>query len=232
MARKVQREPERKLSLAAWFGIGCGASLALGLIVLGVIFGLAKASPPLPPEATAGRTATGTTTSADPAAPGQPAVPGTARPTAPTAAPQAPPLRQQIQQVERVARSGQPTPMTITIRQDELNALIAQESPPDVQNMRIYFGDGTMAGTGNVTWRGQTVGLTVRARPIVSGGELDVQVLEVRVGRLAAPSAIHDEVRNELSRALRRLSSQNKAQIHSVTVRPDAMIVSGQVGGR
>ena len=215
MARKVRKEPERKLSTVAWFGIGCGAALLLGLIALGVLWALATSGAPLPPEATARSTA-------PPPAQGSP-----------TPAPaQAPPLRQQIDWVEKTASSPDPVPARVTIRQDELNDLIRQENPEGVQNLRVYFGDGTIAGTGDVPWRGQNLSLTVRARPIVTGGELDVQVLEVRVGKLAAPAAIHQEVHRELQRSLRRLSSQQKVRVQSVDVRPDAIIVSGQVGGR
>lgn len=229
MARKVRREPKRKLSTAAWFGIGCGAALVLGLMVLGTIWVLVKSGPPLPPEATAQRSAPATPTSPDAAPPDRPnAAPA---PSAP-AQPSAPPLRQQIEHVERAARSERPVPTRVVIRQDELNSLLQQESPGDVSNMRVYLGDGTMAAIGDVQWRGQTVSLTVRARPFVSGGELDVQVLEVRVGRLAAPAAVHDEVHRQLQRGVRQLSSRNKVQIQSVTVHPGTMILSGQVGGR
>lgn len=233
MARKVRREPKKKLSVAAWFGIGCGAVFALGIVVVAIFWILVKAGPALPPEATA----RATPPSAAPAPgaageqPSQPSAPGEAASASP-AAPSPPPLRQQLQYVEQAARSDQPRPIRVTIREDELNSLIAQEASQDVQNMRVYFGDGTIAGTGNVTWKGQTVALTVRARPIVSGGQLDVQVLEVRVGRIGAPAAVHEEVRKQMSRNLQKLVSQRNAQIQSVTVRPDVMTVSGQVGGR
>ncbi len=230
MARKVPRKPERKLSTAAWFGIGCGGALLIGLIVLVILYALAMSGPALPPEATASRATPEET--AIPDAPSPPAAPDEERPRERAPA-SPPPLRQQIDWVEQTARqSDRPVPTTVTVRQEELNSLIQQEGSGDIRNMRVYFGEGTMAATGDVQYRGRNVSLTVRARPFVSGGELDVDVLEVRVGRLAAPSPVKEEVRGQLQRGVRDLASRDNVRIQSVTVNPGVMILSGQVGGR
>ncbi len=206
MARQVRRKRERKLSTAAWFGIGCGGAFALGIIVVLIVLGMAKATPPPPPEAAVSNGAAPATS--------------------------APPLEQQISSVEQTVRSQGTAQVSLTVRQDELNALIAHNPPPDVRNLRVYFGSGTIAATGETTWRGQNIPLTVRATPVVSGGELQVQVLEVRVGRLGAPAALHERVQQELQRGVRELTGGNRIRVESVSVSPGVMTLRGWVGGR
>ncbi|MGC9319061.1 MAG: LmeA family phospholipid-binding protein, partial [Armatimonadota bacterium] len=123
-------------------------------------------------------------------------------------------------------------PVTLTVRQEELNALIRRQAPPDVRELTFYFGDGTVAGTGRVTWKGRTLHLTVRARPVVSGGQVALDVQEVRVGRLQAPAGIRQQVREELNRGVRELLSERTVHADSVEVRPGVMTIHGRVGGR
>jgi len=206
MARQVRRKPQRKLSTAAWFGIGCGSAFALGIIIVLIVLGMAKATPPPPPEAAVSSSASPATS--------------------------APPLEQQISSVEQALRSQGTAQVSLSIRQEELNALIAQNPPPEVRDLHVYFGSGTIAATGETTWRGQNIPLTVRATPAVSAGELQVQVLEVRVGRLGAPAAVHEQVQRELQRGVRELMGGNRIRVQSVSVSPGVMTVQGWVGRR
>ncbi|MFW5869225.1 MAG: hypothetical protein ACOCX2_15475, partial [Armatimonadota bacterium] len=144
----------------------------------------------------------------------------------------APPLQRQVEYVEQAARSEEPVPVTMTIRESELNEMIRREATGDVRDLTVYLGDGTIAATGKTDYRGRTVHLTIRARPAVSGGELAVQVEEVMVGRLQAPSAIHDELQAELDRGLQRAVREGNVQVNDVQVSPDVMTISGRVGGR
>jgi len=206
MARQVRRKPQRKLSTAAWFGIGCGGAFGLGIIIVLIVLGMAKATPPPPPEAAASSSA--------------------------APAPIAPSLEQQISSVEQAVRSQGTAQVSLTVRQDELNALIAQNPPPDVRDLHVYFGSGTIAATGEATWRGQRIPLTVRATPVVSGGELQVQVLEVRLGRLRAPAGVHEQVQRDLQRGVREAMGGNRIRVESVSVSPGVMTVQGWVGQR
>lgn len=206
MARKVSRQPQRKLSTVAWFAIGCGSTLALGLIALLVALTMLSARPAPPPEARA-------TTSDTPAA-----------------APPAPPLEQQLSQAQQLARSGQAAQVSLVIRQDELNALIQRESPGDVRNLRVYFGSGSMAATGDVTWRGRTIPITTRGTPVVSGERVQVQVSEVKLGTLQAPESVRARIESDLQRGIEHLAGGNRMRVRSVSVSPGVMIVQGWVG--
>ncbi|MFW6437681.1 MAG: hypothetical protein ACOCZ7_01600 [Armatimonadota bacterium] len=205
----MSRKPKRKLSTAAWFGIGCGGVVVLGLIVAGIFWFMLTSEPALPPEAEA----TGT-----PASGTQPA-------------PSAPPLEQQMQYVQQAERSSQPVPVTMTIRQSELNSMLSREATGEVQNLQVYFGNDSIAATGTTQYRGRTVHLTIRATPAVSGGKLSLDVHDVMIGRLRAPEAIEQQVRAEIDRALERAMRDRDVQVNSVEVNPDVLTVSGRVGG-
>ena len=209
MARKVSRKPKRKLSPAAWFGIGCGGVLVIGLIVAGVFWFMLTGEPALPPEAQA-------SASSD----------SGSRP-----APSAPPLEQQMEYVQQAERSEQPVPVTMTVRESELNSMIAREATGEVQDLKVYFGDGTIAATGKTQYRGRTMHLTIRATPVVSGGKLSLDVHEVMIGRLQAPETVKQQVRDEIDRALERAMRDRDVQVNSVQVSPDVLTVSGRVGG-
>ncbi|MFO8081245.1 MAG: hypothetical protein R6V07_13215 [Armatimonadota bacterium] len=215
MARKVRKKPGKKLSTAAWFGIGCGGVIVLGLIIAGVVYFMLTGEPALPPEATA-TASTSESSGESPRASSR----------------SAPPLERQVEYVEQAARSEEPVPVTMTIRESELNEMIRREATGEVRDLNVYFGDGTIAATGRTDYRGQTVHLTIRARPVVSGGELAVQVEEVMIGRLQAPASIHDELQAELDRGLQRAVRDGSVQVNDVQVSPDVMTISGRVGGR
>ncbi|MGI5818027.1 MAG: hypothetical protein ACOX9R_08005 [Armatimonadota bacterium] len=212
MARKVRKQ-KRKLSTAAWFGIGCGAVIVVVLIVGAVLWLMVSGEPPLPPEARATGSA-----------------PSTPSPSAPGST--APPLQQQMQYVEQAERSDQPVPVTMTIRQSELNDMLRQESTGEVRDLQVYFGTGTIAATGKVNYRGRPVHLTIRAEPVVSDGRLRLDVREVMVGRLHAPDAVREQVRGEIDRGMERAMRQHNVHVNSVHVGQDVMTVSGRVGGR
>lgn len=207
MSRRVQRKSGRKMSTLGWFGIGCGATVLLGLIALAVIWSMVTGEPELPPEAAAGSSGGGSAVSA-------------------------PPIEQQIQQVQQAARAPQPVPVAMVLRESEINEMIAGAGGSDVSDLKIYLGDGSIAGTGNVQYRGRTIPLTVRGRPVVSDGRVAVEVDEVLIGRLHAPASVQQQVRQELERGIQQLMGDRNVQVERVEVRPDVMTVTGRVGGR
>lgn len=207
MARQVRRRPRRRLSTLAWFAIGCGGVLALGLIALLVVLAMLSAPPAPPPEAQA---SSGDT------------------PVAPV--PPAPPLEQQLSHAREVARSGQPAPVALVVRADELNALIQREPPDEVRNLRVYFGSGSVAVTGEVTWRGRTIPITARGVPTITDGRITVQVSEVLLGRLPAPESVRARIEGELQRGIEHLVREKNIRVVSVTVSPGVMTVQGWVG--
>jgi hypothetical protein len=215
MARKVRKKARKKLSTAAWFGIGCGGVIVLGLIAAGIAYFMLTGEPAPPPEATA------TASSSENAGEGRR-----------TSSRSAPPLERQVEYVEQARQSEEPVPVTMTIRESELNDMIRRENTGQVRDLQVYLGDGTIAATGKTDYRGRTVHLTIRARPVVSGGELAVQVQEVMIGRMHAPASIRDELQAELDRGLQRAVRDGKVQVNTVQVSPDVMTISGRVGGR
>ncbi len=233
MARKVSKATGPKRTPLAWAGIGCGSVVALGLIGALVVYLLATSAPALPPEARDSVPATTSTSTGQPSAPNAPGGSSTTAPSSSgsTAAP-APPLETQMRYAERAMNSPQPVPLRLTVTESELNAHLARESGNgDVRNPRVYFGDGTVVTTGQVTWQGRELWLSVRAHPMVSGGRVELAVDEVTVGRVPAPAAVRDQVARKLNEGMSRLSGSGRMHVQSVEVSAGQMILIGQAGG-
>lgn len=208
MARRVRKKPKRKLSTAAWFGIGCGGVIVIGLIIIGIMYAMLTGEPAPPPEATA-ESSSGAAQTAQ----------------------SAPPLEQQVEVVERAERSNQPVQVTMTIRESELNQVLAEEASGQVRDLQVFFGNGSIAATGRTDYRGRTVHLTIRATPTVSNGRLGVNVAEVMIGRLQAPESIKQELQAEIDRGLQKAMQERNVRVDSVQVQPDVMTLRGWVGG-
>ncbi len=225
MARRVQRKPRRTISTLGWFGIGCGGTMLLGIIALAIIWGMVTGAPALPPEASAG-------SSAGSSGGGSGASSGSSSGGAAQAVRSAPPLEQQIQLVQQAARREQPVQVTMTLRESEVNGMLAGESNSQVRDLKIYLGDGSIAGTAKVDYRGSTIPLTVRGRPVVGGGQLHFEADEVFIGRLHAPESVRQQVQQELDRGIQQAIGSRNVRVERVEVRPDVMTVTGWVGGR
>lgn len=224
MSRRVQRKSRRRISTLGWFGIGCGATVLIGIVALGILWGLVTGEPALPPEATAGSSSGGA--SSDGGGSGAAGSGGSAT------VPSAPPLPQQIQAVQQAARADQPVRVTMTLRETEINAMLTDSGDSQVSNLKIYLGDGSMAGTADVNYRGSSIPLTVRGRPVVADERVRMEVDEVFIGRLPAPDSVRQQVRDELERGIDRLMGSRNVRVEQVQVRPDVMTVTGWVGGR
>jgi len=226
MARRVQRKPKRTISTLGWFGIGCGGTVLLGIIALAILWALATGAPALPPEASAGSTA-GSSSGGSGASSGGSSGGGAAQTTR-----SAPPLEQQIQHVQQAARQDQPVQVMMTLRESEINRMIAGEGNDQVRDLKLYFGDGSIAGTATVDYRGSSIPLTVRGRPVVAGGKLRFEADEVLIGRLNAPDSVRQQVQQELDRGIQQAVGSQNVRVDRVEVRPDVMTVTGWVGGR
>lgn len=233
MARKVSRPTGPKRSPLAWAGIGCGIIVALGLIGALVVYLLATSTPAPPPEARDSDVATTSTSTGQPSALTAPASPSASASASSGNAPAtAPPLETQMRYVERAMRASQPVQVQMIVTESELNALLVREANSgDVQNPRVYFGDGTVVITGQVTWQGRELGVTVRAHPVVSGGRVELVVDEVSVGRIPAPAAIRERVGQKINAGLSRLTGRGRLHVQSVQVTAGRMTLTGQAGG-
>ncbi len=230
MARRVQRKPKRSISTLGWFGIGCGGTILLGIIALIVVWGLVTGRPALPPEASAGSSSGSASGASAGGSSGAPSTGGSGG--ASQAAPTAPPLEQQIRQVQQAERSSRPVQVMMTLRESEINGMLAGEGNSQVRDVKIYLGDGSIAGTANVDYRGSTIPLTVRGRPVVSGGQLHFEADEVFIGRLHAPESVRRQVQQEIDHGIQQGIGSRNVQVERVDVRPDVMTVTGWVGGR
>ena len=231
MARKVRRSSGRRISPLGWAAIGCGSVVGLGLLAMLVGWLLVVATPAPPPEAAhSGSPTSGGRSTPSGTAASQPGAPPPSS-TAPSAT-EAPPLEVQLHQVETASRSDQPVQVRLVITQDALNSLVAQHATGDVQDPQVYFGEGTIVTTGIVTWRGQKLQFTVRGHPVVSGGDVNVVVDHIDVGRLPAPAQLYDQAATRINRGLDELLARERFQAESVQVTPGVMTVTGRAGGR
>ena len=181
-------------------------------------------------------TSVAVTTSTSTWQPSAPTATGSPSTTAPSssgsAAAAVPPLETQMRYAEQAMNSPQPIPLRLTVTESELNAHLARESGNgDVRNPRVYFGDGTVVTTGQVTWQGRELWLSVRAHPMVSGGRVELAVDEVTVGRVPAPAAVRDQVARKLNEGMSRLSGSGRMNVQSVEVSAGQMLLIGQAGG-
>ena len=137
-----------------------------------------------------------------------------------------------MQYVGQAMNSSRPVQVRMIVTESELNALLAREaSGGDIRNPHVYFGDGTVVTTGQVTWQGRELGVTVRAHPVVSGGRVELVVDEVGVGRLPAPAAVREQVSQKLNEGMSRLTGRGRLHVESVQVSAGQMTLTGQAGG-
>lgn len=228
MARRFSKTaaPRRSISPLGWAGIGCGLTVALGLITVVVVYVLAISQPPSPREAAYSSAPSSSTESGD--------QPGSSAPGNASSATTAPSLEAQLREAHEAGRSDRATPVRLTIRQAELNSYLARETAQggEVQNAQVYFGEGIVVTTGRVRWQGRSVYVTVRAHPVVSGGGVDLIVDDVAIGRLPAPGALRQQAQDRLNDALDKLLGRERFRAQSVRVQPSVMIVEGRAGGR
>jgi len=204
--------------------------VALGVIALLVMYGLAMSKPPLPPEASHSASPS---TAADPTSPGAaPAATSQGSGSATGGTGNVPPLEAQVRHVERALQSPTPVSVRVVVTEAELNALMAREGTGDLKQAHAYFGDGSVAVNGQVNWQGRDIWVTVRAHPTVAGGKVQMDVDEVSVGRMPAPAGVREDVARRLSQGMSRLPGSDRLQVQGVTVTPGQMIITGVAGGR
>jgi hypothetical protein len=231
MARKVSRTSRRSRSPLAWVAVGCGATVVLGLIAIGVLYLLATAKP-RPPREAAYSSAPAPADSAQPGPSGGGSeVSGGPSASAAPGAP-APDLETQLRYARAAGRSPQPVRVQLVINQGELNSYLAGHTRQgEVRDVSVYFGEGVIVASGLVNWRGRHAYLTLRGHPIVTGGDVDLIVDEVAVGRLPAPAALKRDAQRRLDSALDELIGRERFRAESVRVTPGTMVIEGSAGG-
>lgn len=209
MARHVRRSVDRvtqRRRLLVGSCLGCSGLLALAALVVALKLKGATAPAPPPPEAQL--------------------------PTAPEVAATPPqvPLSQQLQQVRAAANSGVSQPVQLDVRPDELAATISQEAQRrGVQDLRLYFGEGTVAAQAKVPYGGRLLDATVRVRPSIQDGQLRLDIQEARIGRTAVPAQLLAKWQEELDKALRNNPPQKThLWLQTLQVEPGRIIVGGQ----
>ncbi len=237
MARKVRRAAKRSISPLTWVAGGCGCVVLLGLIAIGAVYLLAVAKPP-PPREAARSSHQPSATSTQPTDTGGASVSGAPSPSAPatgaSAQPVPPPpdLEAQLARAREAGRSPQPVRVRLVIGEGELNSYVARHAGRgEVQDVHVYFGEGTVAATGRVSWRGRKVYVTIRAHPTISDGDVYLIVDDLSVGRLPAPAALSQDAQRQLNRALDEFEGRQRFYAESVQVTPGTMIIEGTAGG-
>lgn len=179
-------------------GIGCGSLVFLVAIAAVVIMHKLTA---VPPDIARGR---------------PPSASGAAR----QAQPEPPPFEAQKQEVDRRLQTGQAASAAYRLSEAGLNELVTQNSSPDddVQDVRVYLGNGDLTVTGVGRWRGRQVYVTGVGRPYASGGVPQVRLLSVRVGTMGVPGSGVARMEAEVNRGLADWAAKNHYNVTDVSV--------------
>lgn len=147
-----------------------------------------------------------------------------------------PPFRQQVQQLQTAARSGNTGPRTLYITDSELNdemsAAVARHG--QLQDARAYFGDGRAYFIARVNRKGREWNLTLELLPQVTSGAVRFVVDKVFIGRVEAPAAIADVIKQELAKRGDWFKPERTGlYVETVELRPGAAVLTGRpAGGR
>lgn len=163
--------------------------------------------------------------------------------TTPTPAPRpagipagTPPFRQQVQQLQTSARAGDTRPRTLYVTDSELNeemsAIVARRG--DLQDARAYFDDGRAYFVARVDRKGRQWNLTLELLPQVTSGAVRFAVDKAYVGKVPAPAAVVDLIRQELGKRGEWFKPERTGlYVERVELRPGAAVLTGQpAGGR
>ena len=209
MAHTVHRRSKRPRTLREKLLIGAGI---LGLVILVLLAWVlvnvvrVTATPPLPPEAREGQSVGG------------------------SAGYQVPPLNAQLQQAARAFAAAPNQPVTLYVGGD---ALVRELTPSlarsGVEDLKVYCGDGTVAAQGLVPAGGRKVHTTVRLRPQVREGRLQLELLDARVGTRPMPASLRRQLEQELAKAENDPSSPlARVYLDAVQVTPGLISITGR----
>jgi flagellar basal body-associated protein FliL len=196
--------PKRPMSLAAKLGIGCGAFALAVVLAIMLLVAAALQVPPTPK-------------------PPQPASP------APRARVDA--AARQVSLLEEGARRGVPVEQAVTVRQEDLNAVLAARDPeyplpPDVESVNLQFTNDIVRVSGVGRWQGRRVYVEVDARPTVGpDGRVQVTLEGGRLGRLPLPANIRRQIQDRINQELQKNLGEQSIVIESVTAQDGALTV-------
>ncbi|MGH2542837.1 MAG: hypothetical protein ACRDIB_08570 [Ardenticatenaceae bacterium] len=142
------------------------------------------------------------------------------------------------QKAAEAAQTAQSTgSSSITVTQEEITSYVAlrleeaaaQAGSPVAMLLRqpqIYFKeDGTIIVRGQLEFEGSAQPLRVVARPSVANQQLQLDIVEGRIGPIPVPGAILDQVEGLLATAI--LQAQNYAELQEVRVEAGTLTLSG-----
>lgn len=169
------------------------------------------------------------------------AVRATAKPALPPEAQQAqaagsaggyrlPPLSQQMQQAARDFAAAPDRPVTLYAGGDDLVRELAPSlAGSGVEDLKVYCGDGTIGAQGRVPAGGRKLYATVRLRPQVRDGKLQLELLDARVGTMPMPAALRRGLEAELAKAGDDSRSPlSRVYLDNVQVTPGLVTISGR----
>ena len=146
-----------------------------------------------------------------------------------TTLPPPPPLEEQLQQVRAAMQPGVQQRVQLDVRPQDLASVVAGPARQrGVEDLRLYFGQGTVAAQGKVRWQGQQFHATVRLRPSVHNGQLRLQIEEIRLGRAAVPATVRRVWQEHLDRALAQTPPDlAHVWLEGLQVEPGRVVVEG-----
>lgn len=151
--------------------------------------------------------------------------------------PRAPLAKQLLRNGEtaaKVARTGKPQAIVLDVRPEDVEEILAPTlKDKGVQDLRVYFGDGTIACQGHVDLHDHSETVTARARPRVEDGLLKVDIIEAKIGSLPVPAKLSRAMTFVLEKKLNSQFHQKgrgaEVELTSVKVTPGRMVLRGKV---
>jgi len=224
MAPEVLTDDQRRVRRRSTFSgclIGCAVIVAIVVIALAVIAVRLFQAPAPPPEEKESLEAK----------------PARVAPQAPGAHSDQPPtlsLDDQVKQLKEAARSKRRMPVHFVATQKAVNAKLAQEATQhasaDVSDLHVYFGEHAIAITGQIKWQGRTVHLTVRAEPVVEGGQTHIRILEAKAGNVGLPDSVKQDMQRRADEAMKKQWPGLK--VNKLSVSPGRVEAEGVTKGQ
>ena len=135
-------------------------------------------------------------------------------------------------------KPSSPAEVSFDIRPEDIVAMLSpQLKKAGVDDIQVYFGNGTIATEGSVKMKDRTQGFSARSRPELEGNKIKIQVIEARIGALPIPgatvAAFTGNLENKLSGRVREAApAGHHLVIDSMKVTPGRMVVRGHVASR
>ena len=213
MSRKIITDADRRKSRrSVLLGVAITALvLLLGVIIFAAISYLRlTAKPPAPPEASQAVQIADVS--------GQPPIT----------------LDDQFELLSKAVREGRYEPFAINMRPVDLQAeLQTRLRDKRVEDLHVYFGEGTVVAQGKTSFGDRRLYATIRVRPRTENGKLLLDVQDARLGTLPMPGRLRQELQRELDKAIEdRSPEKTGVWLQGVTVSPYGMTLQGQTQQR